>query len=229
MGQDMMRLRVVRPHPGPGDGSGVQNPRRFPPGSWSATKPEPESATEQEPRPKESLDPTELERFERTFLPHMRAAYNLARWLTRSDQDAEDAVQEAYLRAVRFFGGFRGGDGRAWLLTIVRNACYTGRQPGRLQESTIPFDEEIHDVEDEALGPEDLLLQKASRRALVQALEDLPVEFREALVLRELEGLSYKEMAEVTQLPIGTVMSRLARARKRLRRCLPEQMEGGPA
>src|SRR5207249_7511272 len=78
MGQDMMRLRVVRPHPGPGDGSGVQNPRRFPPGSWSATKPEPESATEQEPRPKESLDPTELERFERTFLPHMRAAYNLA-------------------------------------------------------------------------------------------------------------------------------------------------------
>ena len=198
MGQDMMRLRVVRPHPGPGDGSGVQNPRRFPPGSWSATRPEPESATEQEPRPKESLDPTELERFERTFLPHMRAAYNLARWLTRSDQDAEDAVQEAYLRAVRFFGGFRGGDGRAWLLTIVRNACYTGRQPGRLQESTIPFDEEIHDVEDEALGPEDLLLQKASRRALVQAPEDLPVEFREALVLRELEGLSYKEMAEVT-------------------------------
>jgi RNA polymerase sigma-70 factor, ECF subfamily len=192
-------------------------------------RPESGSATEQEPRPKESLDPTELERFERTFLPHMRAAYNLARWLTRNEQDAEDVVQEAYLRAVRFFGGFRGGDSKAWLLTIVRNACYSGRRRGRLQESTIPFDEQVHEVEDEALGPEDLLLQRASHRALAQALEELPVEFREALVLRELEGLSYKEMAEVTQLPIGTVMSRLARARKRLRRCLQEQTEGGPA
>jgi len=159
----------------------------------------------------------------------MRAAYNLARWLTRSDQDAEDVVQEAYLRAVRFFGGFRGGDSKAWLLTIVRNACYTGRQRGRMQEATIALDGEIHDVEDEALGPEDLLLQKADRRVLVDALEELPLEFREALVLRELEGMSYKEMAEVTQLPIGTVMSRLARARKRLRRCLQDRMEGGPA
>ncbi len=159
----------------------------------------------------------------------MRAAYNLARWLTRNDQDAEDVVQDAYLRAVRFFGGFRGGDGRAWLLTIVRNACYTGRQRGRMQEATVAFDEESHEVEDKALGPEDLLLQKASRRALVETLEELPVEFREALVLRELEGLSYKEMAEVTQLPIGTVMSRLARARKRLRRRLEEQTKGGPA
>jgi len=175
------------------------------------------------------LDPTELERFERTFLPHMRAAYNLARWLTRNDQDAEDVVQEAYLRAVRFFGGFRGEDSKAWLLTIVRNACYTGRHRGRMPQATVAFDEEIHDVEDGALGPEDLLLQNASRRTLREALEELPVEFREALVLRELEGLSYREMAEVTQLPIGTVMSRLARARQRLRRCLQEQGQGGPA
>jgi RNA polymerase sigma-70 factor, ECF subfamily len=222
----MMALRVVRPNQGPGERSGARNPRRVPPGSWSGMSLESGSVTEQEPKPKPSLDPAELERFERTFLPHMRAAYNLARWLTRNDQDAEDVVQEACLRAVRFFGGFRGGDSRAWLLTIVRNACYSR---GRMQEATIPFDEQIHDVEDEALGPEDLLLQKASRRVLVDALEELPVEFREALVLRELEGLSYKEMAEVTQLPIGTVMSRLARARKRLRRCLQEQMEGGPA
>ncbi len=175
------------------------------------------------------MDPTELERFERTFLPHMRAAYNLARWLTRNDQDAEDVVQEAYLRAVRFFGGFRGEDSKAWLLTIVRNACYTGRHRGRMPQATVAFDEEIHDVEDGALGPEDLLLQNASRRTLREALEELPVEFREALVLRELEGLSYREMAEVTQLPIGTVMSRLARARQRLRRCLQEQGQGGPA
>jgi RNA polymerase sigma factor (sigma-70 family) len=175
------------------------------------------------------LDPIDLERFERTCLPHMRAAYNLARWLTRNDQDADDVVQEAYLRALKFFGGFRGGDGKAWLLTIVRNACYTGRHRGRLREATVAFDEEIHGVEDETLGPEDLLLQQASRRAVAEALEDLPVEFREALVLRELEGLSYKEMAEVTQLPIGTVMSRLARARQRLRRRLSEQAEGGPA
>ena len=102
-----------------------------------------------------------------------------------------------------------------------------------LRQTVRGLEQQRQVVEDDGdvgvLGPEDLLLQKASRRALVQALEDLPVEFREALVLRELEGLSYKEMAEVTQLPIGTVMSRLARARKRLRRCLPEQMEGGPA
>src|SRR5438128_8240014 len=148
MGQDMMRLRVVRPHPGPADGSGVQNPRRFPPGSWSATRPEPESATEQEPRPKESLDPTELERFERTFLPHMRAAYNLARWLTRSDQDAEDVVQEAYLRAVRFFGGFRGGDAKAWLLTIVRNTSHSAWQRGRGAGATVPLDEDTPEAED---------------------------------------------------------------------------------
>lgn len=194
----------------------------------SVPSPESGPATEQEPKPTPTLDPTELERFERTFLPHLGAAYNLARWLTRNDEDAEDVVQDAYLRAVRFFGGFRGGDSKAWLLTIVRNAVYS-RPRGRLQGATIAFDEEIHDVKDEAPGPEGLLLQQASRRALAEALEELPVEFREALVLRELEGLSYKEMAEVTQVPIGTVMSRLARARKRLRRRLQEPTEGGPA
>jgi RNA polymerase sigma-70 factor (ECF subfamily) len=181
------------------------------------------------PRVKESLDPIELERFERTLLPHMRAAYNLARWLARSDQDAEDVVQEAYLRAVRFFGGFRGGDAKAWLLTIVRNASYSAWQRRREAGATVPIDEDTPEVEDDALGPEDLLLQKASRQEVKDALHALPVEFREVVVLRELEGLSYKEMAEVIQLPIGTVMSRLARARARLRRGLQERFRGGPS
>ena len=179
------------------------------------------------PRAEESLDSTELERFERTLLPHMRAAYNLARWLTRSDQDAEDVVQEAYLRAVRFFGGFRGGDPKAWLLTIVRNTSHSAWRR-RDSGATVPIDEDTPEVEDASLGPEDLLLQKASGQELRAVLDALPVEFREVVVLRELEGLSYKEMADVIQLPIGTVMSRLARARARLRRGLEERLRGGP-
>jgi len=166
------------------------------------------------------MDPSELKRFERTFLPHMSAAYNLAHWLTRSDQDAEDVVQEAYLRAVRFFGGFRGGNSKAWFLTIVRNAAYSWLQRSQAHGLTTPFDELIHDVEDGSPGPELELLQSATRQDLLEALESLPVEFREALVLRELEGLSYKEIAEVSGLPIGTVMSRLARARRNLRQFL---------
>ena len=175
------------------------------------------------------MDPIELERFERTLLPHMRAAYNLARWLTRSDHDAEDVVQEAYLRAFRFFGGFRGGDAKAWLLTIVRHTSYSAWHRVGEAGTTVPLDEDTPEVEDGALGPEDLLLQKASGQEVREALDALPVEFREVVVLRELEGLSYKEMAEVTQLPIGTVMSRLARARARLRRGLQERLRGGPA
>ena len=175
------------------------------------------------------MPPTERERFERTVLPHLRAAYNLARWLTRNGQDAEDVVQEAYLRAMRFFAGFRGGDGKAWLLTIVRNTTYDAWKRAGPAGLTVGLDEDTPEVEDDALGPEDLLLQEASRQALMEALEALPVELREALVLRELEGLSYKEMAEVSQIPIGTVMSRLARGRKRLRRCLEERSRGGTA
>ena len=169
------------------------------------------------------MDPAELKRFERTFLPHMSAAYNLARWLTRSDQDAEDVVQEAYLRAVRFFGGFRGGNSKAWLLSIVRNAGYTWLQRSQAHGPTVSFDEQLHDVEDRSQGPELELLQSATRQDLLAALETLPVEFREALVLRELEGLSYKEIAEVGGLPIGTVMSRLARARRIMRQVLNER------
>jgi len=197
------------------------------PRSRSATGPRAVSAIQREP--KRSLSPADQERFERTVLPHLRAAYNLARWLTRNPEDAEDVVQESYLRALRFFAGFRGGDGKAWLLTIVRHTSYTAGRRGRAAQATVGLEEAMEDVEDDALGPEELLLQKASGAAVAEALRELPVEFREALVLRELEGLSYKEMAEVTQVPIGTVMSRLARGRQRLRRLLQEHDRGGPA
>ncbi len=155
-------------------------------------------------------------RFERAVLPHLDAAYNLARWLTRNEHDAEDVVQEAYLRALQFFGSFYGVDGRAWLLTIVRNTCYTWLQKNRGPKPTTTFDDEIHSVTGAASSPETLLLQREDKELLRQALEELPVEFREVIVLRELEGFSYKEIAGIANIPLGTVMSRLARARERL-------------
>ncbi len=166
--------------------------------------------------------------FEQVVLPHLDAAYNLARWLTGNDQDAEDMVQEAYLRAFRFFGGFRGGDARAWLLTIVRNTCYTWLQQNRRQELTTEFDEETHSPESNSSSPEALLLQQVDRQMLHQALEELPLRFREVLVLRELEGLSYKEIADVTSIPLGTVMSSLSRARHWLRQSLARGLEKEP-
>ncbi len=159
-------------------------------------------------------------RFEQAVLPHLAAAYNLARWLTRSDQDAEDVVQEAYLRAFRFFSGFHGGDSRAWLLTIVRNTSYTWLRQKRAQELTTEFDEELHSTDCEASDPEWLLMQRDGEQTLRAALDGLPVEFREAVVLRDLEGLSYKEIAQIAGIPQGTVMSRLSRGRKRLQRIL---------
>ncbi|HEV2494918.1 MAG TPA: sigma-70 family RNA polymerase sigma factor [Terriglobia bacterium] len=165
-----------------------------------------------------------LASFERLLLPHLSAAYNLARWLTGTVQDAEDLVQEAYLRALKSFGGFRGGDGRAWLLTIVRNTCYTWLQQNRSNELTTPFNEEVHNPEEEASNPETLLLRNAGGELIKKALQELALEFREVLILRELEGLSYKEIAGVAGIPIGTVMSRLARARKQLSRCATKHL-----
>jgi RNA polymerase sigma factor (sigma-70 family) len=156
--------------------------------------------------------------FERTVLAHLDAAYNLARWLTRDDRDADDVVQEAYLRAYQFFDGFHGDNSRAWLLTIVRHTCYTWLRKNRAPES-MAFDEELDCVES-ADNTEDLLQQSADRQVLRQALEELPVEFREVIVLRELEDLSYKEIAGIVGVPLGTVMSRLARARHRLQASL---------
>ena len=161
-----------------------------------------------------------LQNFEEVALPHLRAAYNLARWLTRDETDAEDVVQEAYLRAFKHFGSFHGGDGRPWLLAIVRNTCYTWMQHNRSPELTIPLDDELFEIESKDLNPEALLMQSADTEMVRQALEDLPVEFREVMVLRELEGLSYKQIADVAEIPVGTVMSRLARARKRLQQSL---------
>jgi len=161
-----------------------------------------------------------VERFEEAMLPHLAAAYNLARWLTRNGPDAEDLVQDAYLRALKAFDGFRGDNGRAWLLRIVRNTCYTWLQENRVQELATAFDEEVHATEDGSTNPETLLLRSADKQFLNEALERLPLEFREVIVLRELEGLSYKEIAELAGIPVGTVMSRLARARERLQELL---------
>jgi RNA polymerase sigma-70 factor, ECF subfamily len=157
-------------------------------------------------------------RFEQTVLPHLDAAYNLARWLTRSDADAEDLVQTACLRALRFFDGFQGGNPRAWLLTIVRRSFYTWlEEHKRGGEITVPFDEGIHQTTaGETADPEVELLRQADGRLLRQGFEALPLPFREVIVLRELEGLSYKEIAAVAGIPVGTVMSRLARARRQL-------------
>jgi RNA polymerase sigma-70 factor (ECF subfamily) len=164
-------------------------------------------------------------RFEQAALPHLDAAFNLARWLLRHEQDAEDVVQEAFLRAFRAFDGFRGGDARAWLLAVVRNTCFTYRK--RLQkegERLTPFDEEAHGLPADACDPPTLLLRQADRQLLRQAVEELPVDYREVLVLRELEGLSYKEIAGVAGIPLGTVMSRLTRARQRLQASLARRL-----
>lgn len=166
-----------------------------------------------------------LTRFEQAVLPHLAAAYNLARWLTRDAHDAEDVVQEAYVRAWTFFDRFHGEDGRAWLLTIVRHTGYTWLQRHRRQEISTAFDEEQHSGEREDSNPETLLLQQANQQLLREALEALPVEYREVIVLRELEGLSYKEIAGIADLPLGTVMSRLARARQRLQVWLTERRQ----
>jgi len=166
-----------------------------------------------------------LARFDQSIMPHMDAAYNLARWLSNNDSDAQDVVQEAYLRAFKFFGGFRGGDSRAWLLRIVRNAFYDWLKKNRGAEAEEPFDEELHDTTDQTGAPDALLLEKADHELLHKAIAELPVEFREILVLRELEGFSYKEISDVAGVPLGTVMSRLARAREHLRTLLATRIE----
>jgi RNA polymerase sigma-70 factor (ECF subfamily) len=155
--------------------------------------------------------------FEQVVLPHLDAAYNLARWLVRNTHDAEDVVQEAYLRAFKFFGGYEGGDARAWVLKIVRNTSYTFLEKNRPADLSEEFDEKVHTGTAEQLGAEAALVQTADTRMVREALNELPVNFREVLVLRELEGMSYKEIAEMIGKPIGTVMSGLARGRTQLR------------
>jgi len=164
--------------------------------------------------------PDKFSRFERAILPHLDAAYNLARWLMRNEDEAADAVQDACLRALRFIGSFRGGDGRVWLLAIVHNTCYSRLKRGAIREKETEFDDELHSPATEMTNPEAWLERSRDSETLRQALEGLPEEFREVVVMRELEGMAYKQIAEVAGVPIGTVMSRLARARKRLQQAL---------
>src|SRR5271155_4293718 len=166
------------------------------------------------------LENNQLVDFEQTLLPHLDAAYNLARWLTRNEQNAQDVVQEAYLRALRFFPGFRGDNARAWLMKIVRNTCFNWLHANRpLQEAT-EFDENLFPADTRAPNPEEVVLQYDSGTLVRKALEELPSNFREVLILREIEGMSYREIAYITGMPAGTVMSSLSRARGRLRQTL---------
>lgn len=159
----------------------------------------------------------EQDQFERIVLPHLNSAYNLARWLTRNEHDTEDVVQESFLRAFRSFDTFvLGRDARAWLLTIVRNTCYTWLRQNRPHELLTPLEEGPEFAIETGLDPEAALIKKANSDRVRQALEELPFEYREILVLRELEDLSYKEIAQLVDIPLGTVMSRLSRARKGL-------------
>ena len=152
-------------------------------------------------------------------MPHLDAAYNLARWLARNERDAEDVVQEACLRAFRFFASFHGGNARAWLLAIVRNTYYSWLEKNRGRALNVEFNEETVASSDCGLATpgddvERLLEQDDTRQLVHRALEQLPAEFREVLVLRELEEMSYRDIAEIADIPLGTVMSRLSRARR---------------
>jgi RNA polymerase sigma-70 factor, ECF subfamily len=165
-------------------------------------------------------------RFELLALPHLDAAYNLARWLAGNQADAEDVVQDAYLRAFRYFDAFQGGNFRVWLLTIVRNAFINWVKENRSGRMTFLPDTPVAESADDETtmwgspprDPEQLLLERVDGQLLTQLMERLPAEYREVLVLREIEDLAYKEIAQVTGVPIGTVMSRLARARLGLRK-----------
>jgi RNA polymerase sigma-70 factor (ECF subfamily) len=175
--------------------------------------------------------PESVASFEQLVLPHLRAGYNLARWLLRNDHDAEDVMQEATMRAFRFFDGFAGTNPRAWLLAVVRNSAYSFLQQNRARELGTEFDEELH-TEAASDGrtsetPEVLVLRSAQQRFLNEAVEALPVEFREVFVLREMEGFSYKEIADLARIPIGTVMSRLSRARRQLQAAVARREQAG--
>jgi len=165
----------------------------------------------------------DLRRFEVLVLPHLDAAYNLARWLTRNDQDAQDVVQDASMRAMRYFGGFRGDQARPWWLQIVRHTCYAWLKENRPAE-VVAFDDDEDAWRELAAPaadePHAIAVRNADRAQINQAIAALPIAYREVLVLRELEDLPYKDIARIADIPVGTVMSRLARARGLLRQAL---------
>jgi RNA polymerase sigma-70 factor (ECF subfamily) len=158
---------------------------------------------------------TKIARFEQLVMPHLGAAYNLARWLVRNESEAEDMVQESCLKAFQAFEGFRGDDARSWVLTIVRNTCFTSLRKRKAADLT-EFDEDLHGGAATSPDPETLRIRLEDAETVHRALDQLPPEYREVLILREMEGLSYRQVAQVIDSPIGTVMSRLARARGRL-------------
>ena len=168
----------------------------------------------------DSRPQSQLALFEEIILPHLDAAYNLARWLTRNDQDAQDVVQESYLRAFRFFEGYRGGDGKAWLLAIVRNTCRTWQLRQNRERAAVPFDEVTHSCDGLAPDQEQSMVDRERAGVLRTCIGTLPIDFREVLVMRELEEMSYQEIADTLSVALGTVMSRLSRARKRLEECV---------
>jgi RNA polymerase sigma-70 factor (ECF subfamily) len=158
--------------------------------------------------------PDEIQDGMAQLVSHLDAAYNLARWLVRSETDAEDAVQDAYVRAFRYLHTLREGESRPWLLAIVRNACYDWLRRGRAVRGSAS--EDIDRYETGTPSPETILLRKSDAEALHDALERLPSDLREVLILREWEQMPYKDIAEITGVPSGTVMSRLWRARQQL-------------
>jgi len=164
--------------------------------------------------------------FDEILLSHLDSAYNLARWVVRTGHDAEDVVQEAYRRAFQYSNGFRGGDARAWLLTIVRNVAYSWLRTMRASPPVDQFDEEMHSGSGQTANPEQLLLRAARTDLVEKALGELPIRSREFLVLRELEGLSYRQIADLMGAPIGTVMSTLSRARQRFRLACQHLLDG---
>jgi RNA polymerase sigma-70 factor (ECF subfamily) len=181
---------------------------------WPKRRAEKASVDETGSRPQ-----SQLGLFEELILPHLDAAYNLARWLTRNDQDAQDVVQDSYLRAFRFFDGYRGGDGKAWLLAIVRNTCRTWRLRQNRESGSVPFEETAHSGGGLAPDQEQGMVDRERAAVLRTCIEMLPMDFREVLVMRELEEMSYQEIADALGVALGTVMSRLSRARKRLEEC----------
>ena len=178
-----------------------------------------------EPQEQTSIPEIQVASFEEAMLPHMDAAHNLARWLLHNEQDAQDVVQEAYLRAFRSFEGFRGTNGRAWLLTIVRNTSYTLLKKNHAVDLNTTFDEQLHGGDSDLVSPVTILEESEAAGLMRNAIEELPPEFREILVLRHQENLSYKEIAQIVQIPPGTVMSRLARARAKLKEIVANRIQ----
>jgi RNA polymerase sigma factor (sigma-70 family) len=177
-------------------------------------------------------DAARSRRFQQLALPHLDAAYNLARWLCGNTNDADDVVQEAFMRAFRFFDTFRGDSARPWLLAIVRRTWYTEWRRRASSHEMVEFDDTMDDATFEGWStggadPQTLLIRDEDTKLVHDALAKLPVEYREVLILRELEEMGYREIAMVADVPIGTVMSRLARGRRKLAALLGEMQGGG--